>query len=80
MAGAAVAMAARKIHAKAQKIAAHLLEVGENDLDWEIDRFKVKGDPAPAKTMKDIAWLRTPAAARRHGAGPGGAPTTTRRT
>ncbi len=54
--GAAVAMAARKIHAKARKIAAHLLEVGEGDLDWEIDRFKVKGDDARFKTMKDIAW------------------------
>jgi len=42
VAGAAIALAARKIHAKAKKIAAHLLEVGEADLDWEIDRFKVK--------------------------------------
>ena len=53
--GAAAAMAARKIRAKAQKIAAHLLEVGEGDLEWEIDRFKVKGNPAEAKTMKEIA-------------------------
>jgi hypothetical protein len=30
--------------------------VSENDLDWEIDRFKVKGDPAKHKTMKDICW------------------------
>jgi len=56
VAGAAIAMAARKIHAKAKKIAAHLLEVGENDLDWEIDRFKVKGDDSRFKTMKDICW------------------------
>ncbi|MGE5320317.1 MAG: aerobic carbon-monoxide dehydrogenase large subunit [Hyphomicrobiaceae bacterium] len=54
--GAAVAMAARKIHAKAKKIAAHLLEVAEADLEWQIDRFKVKGDDARFKTMKDIAW------------------------
>jgi carbon-monoxide dehydrogenase large subunit len=54
--GAAVAMAARKIHAKAKKIAAHLLEVGEGDLEWEIDRFKVRGDDARFKSMKDIAW------------------------
>ncbi len=39
-------MAARKIRAKAQKIAAHLLEVGEGDLEWEVDRFKVKGNPS----------------------------------
>jgi carbon-monoxide dehydrogenase large subunit len=48
-------MAARKIRAKAQKIAAHLLEVGEGDLEWEVDRFKVKGNPGQFKTMKDIA-------------------------
>ena len=48
-------MAARKIRAKAQKIAAHLLEVGEGDLEWEIDRFKVKGNPGASKTMKEIA-------------------------
>ncbi len=56
VAGAAIAMAARKIHAKAKKIAAHLLEVSEADLDWEIDRFKLRGDDAKFKTMKDIAW------------------------
>ena len=46
--------AARKIKDKAKKIAAHLLEVGEGDLEWEIDRFKVKGNPTQAKTMKEI--------------------------
>jgi len=56
VAGAAVALASRKIHAKAKKIAAHLLEVSDNDLEWEIDRFKLKGDDAKFKTMKDIAW------------------------
>jgi aerobic carbon-monoxide dehydrogenase large subunit len=54
--GAAVAMAARKIHAKAKKIAAHLLEVPEADLEWQIDKFQVKGDDTRFKTMKDIAW------------------------
>ncbi|MFN5447025.1 MAG: aerobic carbon-monoxide dehydrogenase large subunit [bacterium] len=56
VAGAAIALAARKIHAKARKLAAHLLEVGENDLEWEIDRFKVKGDAEKFKTMTEIAW------------------------
>lgn len=55
VAGAAIAMAARKIHAKARKIAAHMLEVGENDLDWEVDRFKVKGDDSRFKTMSEVA-------------------------
>ncbi len=54
--GAATAMAARKIRDKARKIAAHLLEVPEGDLEWDIDRFKVKGVPGQEKTMKEIAW------------------------
>ncbi|MBU0590255.1 MAG: carbon-monoxide dehydrogenase large subunit [Gammaproteobacteria bacterium] len=56
VAGAAIALAARKIHAKAKKIAAHLMEVSEADLEWEIDRFKVKGNDDKFKTMKEIAW------------------------
>lgn len=55
VAGAAAARAARKIREKAQKIAAHLLEVSEDDLEWDIDRFKVKGVPGHEKTMKEIA-------------------------
>jgi len=54
VAGAAAARAARKIMDKAKKIAAHLLEVGEGDLEWEVDRFKVKGNPSEIKTMKEI--------------------------
>jgi len=56
VAGAAAARVGRKIRAKARKIAAHLLEVGEDDLEFEVDRFKVKGLPEKAKTMKEIAW------------------------
>ncbi|MDH3911370.1 MAG: aerobic carbon-monoxide dehydrogenase large subunit [Rhodospirillales bacterium] len=56
VAGAAAAQAARKIKAKARKIAAHMLEVGEKDLEWEVDRFKVKGLPEKAATMKEIAF------------------------
>jgi carbon-monoxide dehydrogenase large subunit len=54
--GAAAAMAARKIRAKAKKIAAYLLEVGEQDLEWNIDRFQVKGSPDQAKTIQEIAF------------------------
>ncbi len=56
VAGAAAVQAARKIREKAQKIAAHLLEVAEDDLEWEVDRFKVKGAPERASTMKEIAF------------------------
>ncbi|MGB5697998.1 MAG: aerobic carbon-monoxide dehydrogenase large subunit [Polyangiales bacterium] len=55
-AGAAAVMAARKIKAKAKKIASHLLEVGEDDLEWNIDRFQVKGSPDQAKTIQEIAF------------------------
>ena len=56
VAGAAAARVGRKIRAKAQKIAAHLLEVAEEDLAWDIDRFQVKGLPEKVATMKEIAW------------------------
>jgi len=56
VAGAAGAMAARKIREKAKKIAAHLLEVGEEDLVWEPGKFSGKGAPQKAKTIQDIAF------------------------
>ncbi len=56
VAGAAAARAGRKIRDKARKIAAHLLEVSADDLDWEVDRFVAKGLPEKHKTMKEIAW------------------------
>ncbi len=56
VAGAATAMAARKIRAKAQMIAAYLLEVHDDDVEWDVDRFVVKGNPERFKTMKEIAF------------------------
>ncbi|HLB80987.1 MAG TPA: aerobic carbon-monoxide dehydrogenase large subunit, partial [Dongiaceae bacterium] len=56
VAGAAAARCARKIHTKAKKIAAHLLEVAEGDLTWDVDRFRVKGLPEKQATIKEIAW------------------------
>jgi carbon-monoxide dehydrogenase large subunit len=55
-AGAAAVMAARKIKAKAKKIAAHLLEVGEDDLEWNVDSFRVKGSPDKKKSIQEIAF------------------------
>ncbi len=55
VAGAAGAMAARKVRDKAKKIAAHLLEVAEEDLVWEPGKFSVKGAPNKAKTIQEIA-------------------------
>jgi len=55
VAGAAGAMAARKVRDKARKIAAYLLEVSEADLVWEPGKFSVKGAPEKAKTIQEIA-------------------------
>jgi aerobic carbon-monoxide dehydrogenase large subunit len=54
--GAATAMACRKIKAKAQMIAAHLLEVHDDDLEWDVDCFRVKGNPERFKSMTELAW------------------------
>lgn len=56
VAGAATAMAGRKIRAKAQMIAAYMLEVHDNDVEFDVDRFVVKGAPERFKTMKEIAF------------------------
>src|SRR4029453_9627611 len=48
-AGAAGAIAARKVRDKARKIAAHLLEVSEEDLVWEPGKFSLKGAPQKSK-------------------------------
>lgn len=56
VAGAAGAMAARKIRDKAKKIAAYLLEASEADLEWEPGKFFVRGNPSKAKTIQEIAF------------------------
>jgi len=55
-AGAAAALVARTLREKARKIAAYLLEVAEEDLEWEGDRFSVKGAPEKVKTIQEIAF------------------------
>jgi carbon-monoxide dehydrogenase large subunit len=56
VAGAATAMAARKIRAKARTLAAHLLEAAEDDLEWTTGKFSVKGSPDQSKTIQEIAF------------------------
>lgn len=56
VAGAATSMASRKIREKAKKIAGHLLEVSEEDLEWEPGKFYVKGAPSKSKTIQEIAF------------------------
>jgi len=55
-AGAAGAMAARKIRDKARKIAAYLLEASEDDLEWTPGKFTVRGSPDRSKTIQEIAF------------------------
>ena len=55
--GAALATAVRKIKDKAKVLAAHLLEASPEDIDYDDGRFFVKGTPARAKTIQDIALM-----------------------
>ena len=54
--GAATAMVSRKIREKAKKIAAHMLEAAEGDLEWTGDRFQVKGSPDQSMNMEEISF------------------------
>ncbi len=54
--GAAAAVAARKIRQKAARIAAHLLEVSPDDIEWKDHKFQVKGVPDKSKTMAEVAF------------------------
>ena len=56
VAGAALALAARRIREKAKKIAAHLLEASEADIEWQDYKFNVRGVPGKSVTMKDVAF------------------------
>lgn len=54
--GAAAAVACRKLLDKAKKIAAYLLEVSEEDLEWEPGKYFVKGAPDKSKTIQEIVF------------------------
>jgi carbon-monoxide dehydrogenase large subunit len=53
--GAAAASVARKVRERARIVAAAMLEVAPDDLEWAQDRWQVRGDPAQAKTIQEIA-------------------------
>jgi len=55
--GAAAAVVSRKVKDKARIIAATALECSPDDLEWELGRWKVKGDPERGKTIQEIALL-----------------------
>ena len=54
--GVAIHFAAGKIRDKARKIAAHELEVAEEDLEFSGGKFAVKGAPDRAKSIAEIAF------------------------
>jgi carbon-monoxide dehydrogenase large subunit len=54
--GAATAMVARRVREKAARIAAHLLEVSEEDVEFSKGRFSVKGAPDKVVTIQDAAF------------------------
>ncbi|MGZ4615798.1 MAG: aerobic carbon-monoxide dehydrogenase large subunit [Actinomycetes bacterium] len=55
--GAAAAVAARRVKDKSRIIAAAALECSPDDLEWDLGRWHVKGDPNQAKTITEIAML-----------------------
>jgi carbon-monoxide dehydrogenase large subunit len=54
--GSAVKMSSARVLAKAKKIAAHLLEASEHDLEVGDDAFFVKGTPGKNVSWGDVAW------------------------
>ncbi len=54
--GAATALVARKLRDKARKLAAHLLEVSEDDIEYEKGKFFVRGAPDQVKTIQECAF------------------------
>jgi carbon-monoxide dehydrogenase large subunit len=53
--GGAAALVARKVRDKARLIAAAALECAPDDLEWELGRWYVKGDPERGRTIQEIA-------------------------
>ncbi|HET8583098.1 MAG TPA: xanthine dehydrogenase family protein molybdopterin-binding subunit [Jatrophihabitans sp.] len=53
--GIAIVKATDKVIEKAKRIAAHLLEASEDDLEFESGKFRVKGSPGSEVGMGDIA-------------------------
>jgi carbon-monoxide dehydrogenase large subunit len=55
--GSAVKVAAQRVKEKAKKIAAHLMEANEQDIEWRDGNFSVRGSPDQAKSFADVALM-----------------------
>ena len=53
--GGAIHMSAQKIKEKAKKLAAHILEASEEDIEFEDGKLFVRGAPSEGKTIQEIA-------------------------
>ncbi|MEM1937310.1 MAG: molybdopterin cofactor-binding domain-containing protein [Candidatus Caldarchaeum sp.] len=56
VAGGAIATACHKILSKAKKVAAHMLEAREEDIEYESGRFYVKDAQDRAKSFAEVAY------------------------
>ena len=53
--GAAAVVAARRVRERARLVAAAMLEVSAADLEWQNDKWRVRGDPDQARGIAEIA-------------------------
>ena len=53
--GIALVGACDKVIAKAKRVAAHLLEASENDMEFTAGRLHVRGDPGQGRSIQEIA-------------------------
>jgi aerobic carbon-monoxide dehydrogenase large subunit len=53
--GTAVISACAKVVQKARRVAAHLLEASENDIEFTAGRLQVRGDPEQGRTIQEVA-------------------------
>ena len=54
--GVTIQKAAERVREKARVLAAHELEVAEDDLEWIDGKFQVRGAPDRAKTIPELAF------------------------
>jgi carbon-monoxide dehydrogenase large subunit len=54
--GTAIVNACEKVRKKARVIAAAMLEVSPDDLEWDMGRWAVRGDPDQGKSIGEIAF------------------------
>jgi carbon-monoxide dehydrogenase large subunit len=69
--GAAAAVAARRVRERARIVAAAMLEVAADDLEWADGRWQVRGDPEQGRSFAQIAMaahsgLELPEGVERH--------------